>query len=98
MHQSSLEELPFRNLDPSLAIGFYFRNRDEFGSFCQQRRLYEERMMSRKRESKDDMSYQSTPYAPLFTVQYAAADLEYYGQGQSDSELNSDIEDEYVFV
>jgi hypothetical protein len=94
MHQSSLEPLSFRNLDPSLAIGFYFRTRDEFGAFCHQRRLHEESMMSRKRSKDDD----STPYAPLFTVQYAAADLEYYGNGQSDSEMNSDIEDEYVFV
>jgi hypothetical protein len=52
-------------------------------------------MMSRKRP-KDEAN--SSPYAPLFTVQYAAADLEYYGNGQSDSEMNSDIEDEYVFV
>lgn len=99
MHQSRLEELPFRSLDPSLAIGFYFRNRDEFGLFCQQRRVYEDKMMSRKHESKDDLSSSSTtPYSPLFTVQYAAADLEYYGNGHSDSELNSDLEDEYVFV
>jgi hypothetical protein len=105
MHQASLEELSFRNLDPSLAIGFYFRSRDEFGSFCHQRKLYEERMMARNSnkgtESKESghTFSQRTPYAPLFTIQYAAADLEYYGNGQSDSEMmNSDIEDEYVFV
>jgi hypothetical protein len=100
MHQSSLEELSFRNLDPSLAIGFYFRTRDEFGSFCHQRKLYEEGMVARNKDKDISHSFsQGTPYAPLFTIQYAAADLEYYGNGQSDSEMmNSDIEDEYVFV
>ena len=105
MHQSTLEELSFRNLDPSLAIGFYFRSRDEFGSFCHQRKLYEEKMMARNKGNhcKDGNLNSSasleTPYAPLFTIQYAPADLEYYGNGQSDSEMmNSDIEDEYVFV
>lgn len=94
MHQSSLEELSFSQLDPSLAIGFYFRNRDEFGSFCNERRGYNERMAAR---ASQDTS-KTHRHTPLFTVQYAAADLEYFGGGQSEGEEGSDLEDEYVFV
>lgn len=94
MHQSVLEELPFTHLDPSLAIGFYFRNRDEFGSFCSERRGYNEKMASRV--SQDGSK--SILHTPLFTVQYAPADLEYFGGVQSDGEEASDLEDEYVFV
>lgn len=95
MHQSKLEELSFTQLDPSLAIGFYFRNRDEFGSFCSERKSYDEKMM--KKINQEDGT-KSIGYTPLFTVQYAAADLEYFGSGQSDGEEGTDLEDEYVFV
>lgn len=36
VHVSAFEELDVAQLDPSLALGFYFRSREEFSSFCDQ--------------------------------------------------------------
>lgn len=89
MHQSSLQEMSFNQLDPSLAIAFYFRNRTAFNSFCEDTRAANE-------------SKSLSGVSPIFSVQYAPADMEYLGgdmwAGGSDNEGNSDIEDEYVFV
>lgn len=34
IHVENLQEMDFSQLDPSVAIAFYFRDRDEFDSFC----------------------------------------------------------------
>jgi hypothetical protein len=90
MHQE-LEELPFTQLDPSLALGFYFRIREEFTAFCNDIKATNEQK-------------QSAGITPLFSVQYAPPDTEFLGgdmfSGGSDDEdgENGDPEDEYVFV
>lgn len=88
MHQE-LEELPFAQLDPSLALGFYFRNREEFSAFCNDIKVTNEQK-------------QAAGIVPLFSVQYAPPNTDFLGEdmfGGSDNEGGqSDPEDEYVFI
>ena len=89
MHQE-LEELAFSQLDPSLALGFYFRNREEFLTFCDD--------ITASNEQKA-----AAGITPLFSVQYSPPDTEFLGGdmfcGGSDNEEGEDEpEDEYVLV
>ena len=89
MHQE-LDELAFSQLDPSLALGFYFRTRDEFLTFCNDTTTSNEQKAA-------------AGITPLFSVQYSPPDTEFLGRdmfsgGSDNEEGEGEPEDEYVFV
>ncbi|CAE7578876.1 unnamed protein product, partial [Symbiodinium microadriaticum] len=89
MHQE-LDELVFSQLDPSLALGFYFRNREEFLAFCNDITASNEQKVA-------------AGITPLFSIQYSPPDTEFlkgdmFSGGSDDEDGERDPEDEYVFV
>lgn len=42
IHIENLQEMEFTDLDPSIAVAFYFREREEFESFCRDKEEHEE--------------------------------------------------------
>lgn len=84
---SELQMLDMTLLDPSVSLAFYFRNREEFLSFCEMTRMQADRKTQDGRR-------------PLYCVQQhkpAYVDSDWAALGQGDGAV-SDEEDEYVFV
>jgi hypothetical protein len=61
VHVDELDSLDSSRLDPSLALAFYFRDREEFQRFCDETRATE---AERKKTTAKSVS-------PLYSVQYA---------------------------
>lgn len=78
IHCTSPVSLPFHQLDPSLSIGFYFYNREEFLSFITE---YKERLKELKEKN----------LWPLFHVEQTAPD---YSKTFKKYEENDDFEEE----
>ena len=89
--ENNLTEMSINKLDPSLAIGFYFRDRQEFDAFC-------ESVACGGRSPKGEES------APLFNMQhvratYAAGNFDDMdGDGSEFDKTEDDLDDEYVLV
>lgn len=84
---SELQMLDMTLLDPSVSLAFYFRNREEFLSFCDMTRM----QTDRKKEDGRRALYTVQQHKPSYVESDWAA------LGQSDGAA-SDEEDEYVFV
>lgn len=90
VHVTDFDTLDFARLDPSVALGFYFRDRGDFQHFCDEAKA----KAARKR---------AAGIAPLFDVEYAppsyvAAPDWAVDEGDSLGDLNDDGDDEYVLV
>mmetsp|Transcript_3200 Transcript_3200/g.3473 ORF Transcript_3200/g.3473 Transcript_3200/m.3473 type:complete len:553 (-) Transcript_3200:211-1869(-) len=59
IHVKDFVTLDFKQLDPSLAIGFYFQNRQEFNDFCLSTRAHNDRLRQMK-------------LSPLYSVEHTA--------------------------
>mmetsp|Transcript_39761 Transcript_39761/g.40527 ORF Transcript_39761/g.40527 Transcript_39761/m.40527 type:complete len:88 (+) Transcript_39761:51-314(+) len=87
MHVSEFQCLDVTMLDPSVALAFYFRDREEFEAFCESTRVSVEQKKQAGRRY-------------LFSVQHSKPSYENAGDGdwgQSDGEGSGD-DDEYVFL
>ena len=59
IHVKDFVTLDIKQLDPSLAIAFYFQNRQEFNTFCSQTRTHNDRLRQRK-------------LSPLYQIEHTA--------------------------
>lgn len=92
IHSERIDEIDYRSLDPSLTLGYYFRNREEFDSFCVDMQLINKEKLAKK-------------IRPLFTIDFAPPvnsprtygyeDEEDFDTTHKDAE---DEDDEYVFI
>ena len=94
IHSERIDEVDFKSLDPSLTLGYYFRNKDEFDAFCTDLQIVNQEKVSRKER-------------PLFTIDFApppGPGLAYGYDDELDQSLNEgtgendDDDDEYVFI
>jgi hypothetical protein len=89
----SPQTMQFKDLDPSLALGFYIRNEADFDDFA-----------ARAHGLKKLLATRGLP--PPFTVEQAPPDLEgaasvaslISAMNDDDSDGDGDLEDEYVIV
>lgn len=72
-------------LDPSVALAFYFRNREEFNDFCESTRVSVEEKKQAGRRS-------------LFSVQQSKPSYEHAVEGDWGQSDGSGDEEEYVFL
>jgi len=94
-----LVRLPFSQLDPSLAVGLYFRDRDEFEVFCEQTRTRAQRAQQDYQLARSQGRPASAPPPPLFVVQHSAPAADALNTSDSEDERgSSDVEDDYVLV
>lgn len=98
IHVSHLDEIESKYLDPSLAIGYYFRTREEFNKFCAQ-------------INESNKTKLAQGITPLFHIENAPP-VEYQqtqsNNGDGDVDVDSglaldrpgspDDDDDYVFV
>lgn len=94
IHTERIDEVDFRSLDPSLTLGYYFRNRYEFTTFCTHLQEVNKDKIARK-------------VRPLFTVENSppvgrmVTGFGYDDDLDSDPEVgrnSDDDDDEYVFI
>lgn len=85
VHVDDLDSLDSSRLDPSLALAFYFRDREEFQRFCEETRAAE---TERKKTNAKTVS-------PLYTVQHAPPqydDIAMFDDGQRGEDEDEDDE------
>ena len=90
-HVEDLQETKFTDLDPSLTLGFYFRNKVEFDAFC------------KHYTTPASITSGHSSNVQLFSVEFAAPDVSCMdvGNQSDDGELNNGDEeddDDFVFL
>ena len=82
---SELQSLDLSLLDPSVALAFYFRNREEFQEYCEAARV------SVEEKKRTGRRY-------LFSVQQSKPSYEQAGEGDWGQSDGSGDDEEYVFL
>jgi len=93
------------DLDPSMTIAYYFRDREDFNAFCVN---YQHRGSSRPSTNDTSAVVADNPLSndvvkqPLFSVEHAPPSVDALGDFDEDShggrDGDGDIEDEYVMI
>ena len=101
IHIEDLQETKFTQLDPSLTLGFYFRNKEEFDAFCYH-------YSTSPPGSMIPPSSYSSGHVQLFSIEYAAPDIscvdvendsdEGTGLHNGFNDDDDDDDDDFVFI
>ena len=93
-HVENLQETKFADLDPSLTLGFYCRNKEEFDAFC------------RHYTTPANITSVHSSNVQLFSIEYAAPSISCMDVGNDSgedelmkgNEEENDDDDDFVFI
>jgi len=98
LHTEDLRETRFEDMDPSLAIAYFFRDRDDFAAFCLQ---HTRSSPSGGRGAAASGATGEARRVSLFSVENSPPSMAGMADDDDtddDGRAEGDIEDEYVFI
>lgn len=95
VHVDEFTMTPWEQLDPSLALSYFFNDREEFETFC----VIEKEFRDQRRRECARRGVKSTQIPWLFDIEYCAPNVdELCEENESTENVDCSDDDEYVFL